>query len=191
MKLLHIDASILGENSVSRQISAAIVENLRRTQPGLEIIYRDLAAAPPAHLTAAAFAAGAEDPVLHEFLDADIVVIGAPMYNFGVPSQLKAWIDRILVAGQTFRYGANGVEGLAGGKRVIAAISRGGLYGPESPAAAMEHVETYLRTVFGFIGIANPEIIVAEGVMLGPDQRQQTLQAALEAAGRLEARAAA
>ena len=125
--------------------------------------------------------------MLEEFLAADIVVIGAPMYNFTIPSQLKAWIDRILVAGKTFRYGATGPEGLAGNKRLIIAISRGGLYGPGAPAAVLEHLETYLRGVFGFIGVSNPELIVAEGLLLGPEQREGSMQRALQAIGALRA----
>jgi FMN-dependent NADH-azoreductase len=186
MKLLHIDASILGDNSVSRRVSAAIVDSLRKADPGTEIVYRDLGAAPLAHFTAANLGTAADDPVLQEFLAADIVVIGAPMYNFAIPSQLKAWIDRIVIAGKTFSYGEQGVKGLAGDKRVIVAVSRGGLYGPESPSAAAEHVETYLRTVLGFIGIADPEIIVAEGIMIGPEQRETALQGALHAASGLK-----
>src|SRR5215475_4546693 len=172
MKLLHVDASILGANSASRQVSAAVVERLRAAQPGLDVTYRDLASRPLSHLSAehlaAAQGATPESPalqreladaqaVLEEFLAADIVVIGAPMYNFTIPSQLKAWIDRILVAGKTFRYGAKGPEGLAGNKRVIVAVSRGGYYGPGTPMAALEHLETYLRSVFAFIGVKNPE----------------------------------
>ena len=111
----------------------------------------------------------AGQPVLEEFLAADIVVLGAPMYNFTIPSQLKAWIDRILVAGKTFKYGAQGPEGLAGNKRVIVAISRGGFYGPGTPAAVGEHLETYLRWVFGFIGVASPEFISADGIQIGPE----------------------
>jgi FMN-dependent NADH-azoreductase len=125
--------------------------------------------------------------VLEEFLAADIVVIGAPMYNFTIPSQLKAWIDRILVAGKTFKYSAQGVQGLAGNKRVIIAISRGGFYGAGTPSAAAEHLETYLHSVFNFIGIANPEIIVAEGVQIGPEQREKALESALTAATNLRA----
>ena len=125
--------------------------------------------------------------MLEEFLTADIVVIGAPMYNFTIPSQLKAWIDRILVAGKTFRYGATGPEGLAGNKRMIIAISRGGLYGSGAPAAVLEHLETYLRGVFGFIGVSNPELIVAEGLGLGPEQRAGSMQRALQAIGALRA----
>lgn len=123
----------------------------------------------------------ASQAALEEFLAADIVVIGAPMYNFTIPSQLKAWIDRILVAGKTFRYTATGPESLAGNKRVIIAISRGGFYGAGAPAAAFEHVETYLRTVFGFIGVADLQIIVAEGLQIGPEQREKSMQAALHA----------
>ena len=202
MRLLNIDASIQGANSASRQLSAAVVERLRKTTPGLEVIYRDLAAAPLAHLSGAHLTAAqgatpesptlqqdlaASQAVLEEFLAADMVVIGAPMYNFTIPTQLKAWIDRILVAGKTFRYGAEGPVGLAGNKRVIIAISRGGLYGPGAPAAVLEHLETYLRGVFGFIGVANPELIVAEGLMIGTEQREQSMRRALQAAAALRA----
>jgi FMN-dependent NADH-azoreductase len=108
------------------------------------------------------------------------------MYNFTIPSQLKAWIDRIVVAGKTFKYSEKGVEGLAKGKRVIITISRGGLYGAGAPAAAGEHLETYLRWVFGFIGV-NPEIIIAEGLQLGPEQREKALAGALAQATGLQA----
>ena len=150
MTLLHIDASILGANSASRQLSQAVVDRLRKAGQEAAVVYRDLAAAPLAHLSGEHLAAGqgatpesaalqkdiaASQAVLDEFLAADTVVIGAPMYNFTIPSQLKAWIDRIVVAGKTFRYGATGVEGLAGNKRVIIAISRGGFYGAGTPTA--------------------------------------------------------
>ena len=202
MKLLHIDASIQGANSASRQLSGAVVERLRKTTPDLEITYRDLASDPLWHLSGAHLAAAqgaspdsadlrhdlaASQAVLEEFLAADVVVIGAPMYNFTIPSQLKAWIDRIVVAGKTFRYGASGPEGLAANKRVIIAISRGGLYGPGAPAAALEHLETYLRGILGFIGVTNPEFIVAEGLLLGAEQRDKSMQSALQAANALRA----
>lgn len=186
MKLLHVDASILGDNSVSRLVSAAIVDSFVKADPGIEVTYRDLDAAPLAHFTAADLGTAGE-AALGEFLAADIVVIGVPMYNFTIPSQLKAWIDRIVIAGKTFRYDERGVTGLAGGKRVIVAVSRGGLYGPETPSAAAEHVETYLRAVLGFIGIKDPEIIVAEGIKIGPEQREKALQEALKAATSLHA----
>src|SRR5258708_15257470 len=163
MKLLHIDSSVLGPHSVSRQVSAAIVDRLRQTTAGLDIVYRDLTGTPLGHLSGPHLGAAqgavpealqrdlaAGQAVMDEFLAADIVVIGAPMYNFTIPSQLKAWIDRILVAGKTFKYGSQGAEGLAGNKRVIVAISRGGFYGAGTPAAVGEHLETYLRWVFGF-----------------------------------------
>jgi FMN-dependent NADH-azoreductase len=201
MKLLHLDSSVLGPRSVSRQVSAAIVDRLRMTHPGLDVTYRDLTATPLAHLTGAHLAAGQGAPadaslrgdiaagraVLEEFLAADIVVLGAPMYNFTIPSQLKAWIDRILVAGETFKYSAAGVEGLAGNKRVIVAISRGGFYGAGTPAAVGEHLETYLRWVFGFIGVKNPEFISADGIQVGPEHREKAVASALEAASTLDA----
>jgi FMN-dependent NADH-azoreductase len=192
MKLLHIDSSILGENSVTRQLSAAIVERLQRAGPTREVTHRDLAAEPLPHLTLGHLPSDAvgdgpvSQAVLDEFLAADIVVVGAPMYNFTLPSQLKAWLDRILIAGTTFRYGPQGPEGLAGGKRVIVAIARGGLYGPGAPSASFEHLETYLRAVFAFIGIV-PEVIVAEGVKAGLEQRSSALNTALEAVSVLQA----
>jgi FMN-dependent NADH-azoreductase len=185
MKLLHIDSSVLGPHSVSRQVSAAIVDRLRQSTPGLQVSYRDLTQTPLAHLSGSHLAAG--QAVLEEFLAADIVVLGAPMYNFTIPSQLKAWIDRGVVAGKTFQYGAQGVEGLAGNKRVIVAISRGGYYGPGTPAAVGEHLETYLRWVFGFIGIANPEFISADGIQVGPEHREKAVAGALKAASSLNA----
>jgi len=117
---------------------------------------------------------------MEEFQAADIVVIGVAMYNFTIPSQLKAWIDRILVAAQTFWYGADGPEGLANGKCVIAALARGGLYGEGAPSAPMEHAETYLRGVLDFIGIVDPEFIIAEGVALGDGARQAAITTAQE-----------
>jgi FMN-dependent NADH-azoreductase len=124
--------------------------------------------------------------VLEEFLAADTVVIGAPMYNFTLPSQLKAWIDRILVAGSTFRYTEAGPEGLAGGKRVIVALARGGFYDGGSPAAGLEHLESYLRGIFNFIGI-EPEFVAADGLNFGPEQREESLKAALGETLRLAA----
>jgi FMN-dependent NADH-azoreductase len=100
------------------------------------------------------------------------------MYNFTLPSQLKAWLDRILVAGKTFRYTENGPEGLAGGKRVIVALARGGMYDAGSPAAALEHLESYLRGIFNFIGI-DPEFVAADGLNFGPEHREASLNAAL------------
>jgi FMN-dependent NADH-azoreductase len=128
----------------------------------------------------AAIAADVADgaAVLDAFLDADIVVVGAPMYNFSIPTQLKAWIDRLAVAGRTFRYSEKGAEGLAGGKTVIIASSRGGFYGEGTPIAALDHQETYLRGVFGFFGVTDVRFIRAEGLALGEAQRTQAVESA-------------
>lgn len=202
MKLLHIDASILGQNSVSRQLSAAIVEHVRAAHPGIEVIHTDLGAEPIGHLTGAHLAAAQgstpESPsllddlarggkALEDFLAADIVVVGAPMYNFSVSSQLKAWIDRIAVAGKTFRYTGKGPEGLAGGRKVIVASSRGGFYGPDSPEAFLDHQESYLRGIFGFLGITDLTFVRAEGLNISADQRQTAIAAATAEAARLAA----
>lgn len=193
MKLLHIDSSILGAGSVSRTLSAAIVAAQRAQHPGLEVSYRDLAAQPVGHLSGAHLAAGQgavpEDAalaadvadgaaVLDAFLAADIVVVGAPMYNFSIPTQLKAWIDRLAVAGRTFRYTEKGVEGLAGGKTVIIASSRGGFYGEGTPIAFLDHQETYLKGVFSFFGVTDIRFIRAEGVAMGDDQRAKSVEGA-------------
>ena len=183
MTILHIDSSINGENSASRAISAKIVDQLKSAQWGEEVVYRDLAAEPLAHLTLDAFA---DSSVLEEFLAADTIVIGAPMYNFTLPSQLKAWIDRIMVAGKTFHYTANGPEGLAGGRRVIVALARGGFYDATSPAASLEHLESYLRGVFNFIGI-EPEFVAADGLAISPEQRERSVSQALGETLRLAA----
>ena len=183
MTILHIDSSINGENSASREISRSIVDKVKNAQWGEEVVYRDLAANPLPHLTLDAFA---DSSALDEFLAADTIVIGAPMYNFSLPTQLKAWIDRLMVAGKTFRYTENGPEGLASGRRVIIGLAKGGVYSGESPAAALEHLETYLRGVFNFMGI-EPEFVVAEGLNLSPDNRTSAIEQALGETIRLAA----
>ena len=175
MTILHIDSSINGENSASREVSASIVKQLKGALWGEEAVYRDLAANPLPHLTLEAFA---DTSVLDEFLAADTIVIGAPMYNFTLSTQLKSWIDRLMVAGKTFRYTENGPEGLAGGRRVIIAIARGGIYSAGAPAAALEHLESYLRGVFNFIGI-EPEFVIAEGLNISPEHRTNAIEQAI------------
>ena len=197
MKLLHIDSSISGGPSASRQLTAEAVNTLRQALPGLEVVRRDLELDQLPHFDSNMLAANwPENQVadatraelarnaaaLDEFLTADVVVIGAPMYNFGIPSQLKAWIDRIVIAGKTFRYTEKGAEGLAKGKRVIVASSRGGLYANSAPQAAFDFQETYLRAIFGFIGIEDVEFVRAEGLALGPEPRQEAILAGLNAA---------
>ncbi|MEO6256658.1 MAG: NAD(P)H-dependent oxidoreductase [Sphingomicrobium sp.] len=181
MTILKIDSSITGDASVSRRLTAATLGQLVAQNPTAPVILRDLAAQPIDHLTLPALA---DQTVLDEFLAADTIVIGAPMYNFGVPSQLKAWIDRIAIAGKTFRYSADGrPEGLAGDKRVIIAISRGGFY---DDGSALEHVESYLRGVFGFIGVT-PEFVHADGIAIGPEQRDAGIANGLAEVERLAA----
>ncbi|MGH8215956.1 MAG: FMN-dependent NADH-azoreductase, partial [Rhodanobacteraceae bacterium] len=118
-----------------------------------------------------------------------VIVIGAPMYNFGISTQLKAWIDRIDIPGKVFRYGANGPEGLAGGKKVIIASSRGGIYS-QGPAAAADFQEPHLRTVLGFFGITDIEFVRAEGVGMGAEQKDRAMRAARDAIGEVLAEAA-
>ena len=205
MKLLHIDTSILGGGSVSRELTALIVERL--TKGGdVEVTYRDLTADNVPHLTVASLPSAHpaskmagpldkagqavrddSDRMLEEFIAADTVVIGAPMYNFTVPTQLKAWIDRVVIPGKTFRYGADGPEGLAGDKRVIVAIARGGFYGPDTATVSAEHAESLMRTALGFMGIADPQFVLAEGLAAGEANKTKALASAREAVGQVAA----
>jgi len=195
MKLLHVDSSILGPHSVSRILSAEIVDQQLSLYPGLEIIYRDLATNPLMHLSPAHIAVFHGAPpndgtveadiadggrVLDELFAASILVIGAPMYNFAISSQLKAWIDRLVVAGRTFRYTEKGVPEslLPRGKKAIIASSRGGSYGKDSPVAFLDHQESYLKAALGFIGITDVTIIRAENIGKGADAREAALAAA-------------
>lgn len=179
MTILHIDSAITGEHSASRELTAAIVRELTATDPSQRVTYRDLAAEPLPHLTLPGFGEADSQAALAEFKAADKLVIGAPMYNFSIPSQLKAWIDRILVAGETFRYTESGaVEGLAGAKRVIVAVARGGIYGEGSPQRAIEHAERYLTDVFAFIGVRHIEFVIAEGLKISEGHRAAALESA-------------
>jgi len=190
MQLLHIDSSVLGPNSASRALSAEIVSRQLALHPGMQVVHRDLAADSALHLSPEHLAAWQGGPVadsnlgadlakggayLDELIASDIVVIGAPMYNFSIPSQLKSWIDRVVVAGKTFRYGANGAEGLLKNKKVFIASSRGNVYTPGSPSAALEHHESYLTGVLSFIGLTDVAIIRAEGLAFGPEAREAAM----------------
>jgi FMN-dependent NADH-azoreductase len=192
-QLLHIDSSVLGPNSVSRALSADIVAKQVALYPGINVVRRDLATDAALHLSSAHLAAWQGGTVenahlgadlakgaayLDELLAADIVVIGAPMYNFSIPSQLKAWIDRVVVAGRTFRYSASGAEGLLKNKKAIIASSRGNVYAPGSPAAAFEHHESYLIGVLSFIGLTDVTIVRAEGLAFGPEAKQAAMSTA-------------
>jgi FMN-dependent NADH-azoreductase len=190
MQLLHIDSSVLGTHSASRALSAEIVAKQIALHPGINVVRRDLAADAALHLSSAHLAAwqgaavenvdlGADlakgGAYLEELSVADIIVIGAPMYNFSIPSQLKAWIDRVVVAGKTFRYGANGAEGLLKNKKVFIASSRGNVYAAGSPAAAFEHHESYLTGVLSFIGLNDITVIRAEGLAFGPEAKEAAM----------------
>lgn len=191
MKLLQIDASILGEQSVSRQLTAKVIHQIKAKYPEAQLIYRDLAKQVIPHLSGAEFLAwqGVEPndaetkqlvesntEYLEEFLAADVIVVGAPMYNFSLPSQLKAWLDRLSVAGKTFRYSENGPEGLVHGKRVIVVSSRGGIYSKGSPTAFLDYQETYLKAFFSFIGITDIIFVRAEGIAYGVGARQGAIE---------------
>jgi FMN-dependent NADH-azoreductase len=181
MQVLHIDSSILGEGSASRALTREIVARVKSGHPHAEVTYLDLALEELPHLSQKSLARGDEGEAarnaraLEQFLAADVLVIGAPIYNFSIPSQLKAWIDRILVAGKTFRYTAKGPEGLAGGKEVIVAMARGGVSGA---ATNGEFGESYLKFLFGFLGITNVRVVRAEGLAISPEHREASLTAA-------------
>jgi len=193
MKILHLDSSVTGAQSVSRPLSKATTEQLVKSNPGAEVTYRDLVGEPLSHYTAVLRVHGAEaltatpeqkaelvlgEAILAEFLASDVVVVGAPMYNFNIPSQLKAWVDLVCVAGKTFSYGAEGPKGLCGGKKVVIVSTRGGMYGEGAPFAANDFQEKYLKAVFSFIGITDITVVRAEGVAYGPDAAKAAIEVA-------------
>ena len=195
MKLLHIDSSILGGNSVSRALTHKIVEQWRASHPTTSVDYLDLAVNAPSHLDAHSIGFRAppqataltprqieenavSEKLVSQFLAADVVVIGAPLYNFGIPTQLRAWIDRIAQPGRTFGYNEKGPFGLAGGKAVIIASSRGGVYSTSEGGRAMEHQESYLQTVLGFLGVTDVRFVRAEGVAMGDASKAAALETA-------------
>jgi FMN-dependent NADH-azoreductase len=193
MKLLHIDSSILGGASATRSLTKDIVARLKATHRDAEVTYLDLAVEEVPHLSPKSLARSDETEAarnveaLEQFLAADVVVIGAPIYNFSIPSQLKAWIDRITVAGRTFRYTANGPEGLAGGKEIIVAMARGSV---SAAADRGEFSESYLRFLFSFLGIGKVRFVHAEGLSISPQQREASLNAARAAIASVDALAA-
>ncbi|MYN14727.1 FMN-dependent NADH-azoreductase [Pusillimonas sp. TS35] len=192
MKLLHIDSSINGTKSTSRALTADIVERWLAANPDTSVDYLDLAVDTPKHFSADAMGFrlppsdatlsdaqtrenALSEALVSQFLAADVVVIGAPLYNFSIPSQLKSWIDRIAQAGRTFRYTENGPIGLCGDKTIIIALSRGGVYSTSEAGQAMEHQESYLKIVFGFFGVTDVRVVRAEGTDLGEDSRAQAM----------------
>lgn len=191
MKLLHIDSSILGDNSASRQLSRDVVEAWKAAEADVVVTYRDLAADAISHFSAQTLIAAGTSAELRdaaqkhetdlsastmaEFLAADAVVIAAPMYNFTIPTQLKAWIDRIAVAGQTFRYTEAGPEGLCGGKKLVIVSTSGGLHAGQPSGVAHEE---YLKVIFGFLGITDIEFVRAEGLAYGDEMRSKAISEA-------------
>ena len=202
MKLLHLDSSILGDSSASRQLSRAVVRAWQSAEPSAQVIYRDLASDAFSHLSAASLVAAGtpaelrtaaqqhevalSETTLDEFLAADAIVIAAPMYNFALPSQLKAWIDRVTVAGKTFSYGENGPQGLAGGKKVVIVSTAGGIHSGQPSGAAHED---YLKLVLAFVGISDIQVVRAEGLAYGEEPRAAALKAAEQQVGELFAAA--
>jgi FMN-dependent NADH-azoreductase len=196
--LLHLDASPL-ETSVSRELGREFVATWKAGYPDGIVIYRDFAADTPAPIDknwigAAYTPADQRTPeqktvlatseaLIQELEAADEIVIGVPMHNFSVPASLKLWIDQVVRAGRTFAYGADGPKGLVHGKKATLLLASGGVYEPETPAAAMNFVEPYLKAILGFIGITDVRIITVGGVsklISGAVDRGTLLQPALE-----------
>lgn len=196
MKILHLDSSINLEFSVTRQLSAEIVKTLMASDQKHQLVYRDLVQDEIGHLSggvAAGFRPVAVSPattteleserhlsdaLVNEFLDSEVIVIGAPMYNFSVPSQLKAWIDRIAQPGKTFSYTPAGPVGLAGGKKVIIASARGGFY-TGTALESMDFQEQFLRKFLAFLGITDVECVRVEGVSKGEEVKSREMSRAL------------
>jgi len=176
MKLLHLDSSILGSSSASRELTRSIVDAYRANHPELQVTYRDLGSDPLPHI--AGDSQKREEALIDALIDelktADVVVIGAPLYNFAIPSGLKAWIDHVVVAGKTFKYGPVGVEGLVPDKKTYVVATRGGVY-EGSPVVQMH--EGHLETVLRFVGIRDIEFIRAEGLAMR-EVRETALAAA-------------
>jgi FMN-dependent NADH-azoreductase len=184
-QILVIDSSLFpADMSASRRVTQQLVDRLVAQDPSARVVRRDLAVNPLGHIgldlmagtmtpaegrsAVQAKAVAASDELIAELFAADVIVIGAPMYNFAIPSTLKAWIDHLCIAGKTFSYSAAGPEGLVKGKRVFVVASRGGMY-TEGPMAGFNFQDPYLRTVLGFLGMTDVTVITAEQQKMGPD----------------------
>jgi FMN-dependent NADH-azoreductase len=197
MIVLHIDSSPRGTDSVSRDLTRQIVDRLTTTERTLEVIRYDLGNQPLPHLSSDAIGAlrraelatpeqreigSQSDRMIEDLQRADLIVIGSPMHNFGITSQLKSWFDTVIRAGKTFSYSEQGPKGLVTGKRAIVVETRGGVY-TTGPAAAFNHQEPHLKTLLGFIGISEVQFIHAEGLDMGTESRANGLahaQSAIE-----------
>jgi len=193
-RLLVLDSAATGDQSVSRKLTDALVEKFAARDGAAEIVRRDIGADPIPHLHAGTVAAirtgeadseaarealALSDALIAELAAADILVIGAPMYNFGIPSTLKAWFDHVLRARVTFRYTEAGPEGLMKGKRAIVVESRAGFYS-DGPLAALDNQEPHLRTMLGFMGIEDVTFVRAEKLAFGPEAAAASLADANE-----------
>ena len=201
--LLQIDSGIFGDNSVSNGLSQTFVEAYTTAHPDTRIVRRDRAAEPLPHLDATlaqsfmtepaeregdvAVAGARSDAAVAELQVADVIVIGMPMYNFNVPSTFKAWFDHIARAGVTFRYTANGPEGLLTGKKAYILAARGGVYA-NTPN---DHQEPYIRQLLAFLGINDVSFVYAEGLKMGEDVAETSLKAAEAEIAKLAAGTAA
>ena len=189
--ILVLNSSVLGDRSASKLLVEEAVGRLVDANPDATVVHRDLGAAPIPHLTAANVAGvkgvpstdaelatlALSNELITELRAADTVVIGAPMYNFSIPTGLRAWFDYVLRAGETFSYSEAGPQGLLTGKRVIVIESRGGLYS-EGPTQAIDFQEPYLRHLLSFIGLTDVAFIHAEKIGFGPDAREAALASA-------------
>ncbi len=192
-KILAINSSVAGTNSVSRILVDETVRRLKQGDPFAQVTARDLGASPTPHLSADTVAGvrgnpategehaarALSDELISELRSADTVVVGAPMYNFSVATGLRAWFDHVLRAGETFTYSESGPQGLLKGKRAIVLESRGGLYS-EGPAKVLDFQEPYLRQLFGFMGIADVTFIRAEKIGFGPEARESAIASAVQ-----------
>ncbi|HYC01553.1 MAG TPA: FMN-dependent NADH-azoreductase [Candidatus Limnocylindrales bacterium] len=183
--ILQLTSSIFGDGGQSTVLARELVEALRAQDPNARVIARDLATDPVPHLTAERFAAfTAEEPtaqerevrdysdrLIAELREADLIVVGLPMYNFGVPSQLKAWFDHVARAGVTFRYESHGPVGLLAGRKAIVLATRGGRYA----GSALDTQSQWVRDIFAFIGIRDVDFIYVEGLARGGDARADSV----------------
>lgn len=189
--ILVLNSSVLAENSVSRVLVDQAVAELLVKYPGALVIRHDFGAQPIPHLDAANIAGvrgvpqsevevaarALSDELIAELRSADILVIGAPMYNFSIPTGLRSWFDFVLRPGETFKYTESGPQGLLADKRIIVIESRGGFYS-EGPTRALDFQEPYLRTLLGFMGLKDVTFIHAEKIGSGPEAREIAIEEA-------------
>ena len=205
--LLFVSSSLFGDGSQSRLIASEFIDRWRQSHRRTTVVERELTADSIPHLSLAVLAASMTpadtrsaadqqaaalaDSLIAEVEAADVIVLAAPMYNFSIPSTLKAWIDHITRAGRTFRYGAAGAEGLLKGRKVFIITGRGGIYSDGSPAKGMDFQEPYLRAMLGFLGLDDVTFIHVEGLKISPEAAASGIKRARKVIGDLLPAAAA